>query len=1017
MRIFIASVFCLLLAGAAGGQDQLSQSRPERLFQKGSEMVVHENYGAARKLFADFLAEAPSSDPRRSEAAYYIAFSALNLNHRDGEKLIDAYISEYPSTPKAATAYYDLALFFYDDNKFSKASQYFKKVNFPALTQDQQTEGHFKWGYSYFNQRQLDPALEQFNFVKNQRSAFAPAANYYAGFIEYGQGAYDEALVDLRRAEANPSYAAIVPYLIANIYYKQKRYDALIGYVSELKNKSSLQNAKDIDMLLAEAYYFKGDYARAATAYEAFLDNERGSAAGSLLFRAGYANYALENTDKAIAYLSKSASSRDSVSYYASYYLGILHLKNGEKLLALNAFDYSRRVPHDPKLAEEAAFQFAKVSYDAGRPAQAIDAFEKYLSDFPRSAHANEVKELLAQAYVNGNNFHKAIEYIEALPSKNPDIQQAYQKATYLMGADLFNKNAYSEAVAFFEKSLQYPRDPTYVALASFWAGEAYSIGRQPEAALEHYQKVVGLGNRAEADLVRQTRYGMGYAFYALENYDRALYNFKAFTDNATRNTPNYVDGLIRLADCYYVTKQYDAALNRYGAARDLGSPDNDYILLQTGVIYGIKQNYTQSRDQFTALIRSYPKSPYRDEALFQRAQFEIEQGNYQAAVSGLSQLISESAHSKFLPYAYMRRASAYYNLKQYDKTIADYTTIISQFPTHPVAQEVLLPLQDALSLAGRAGEFDTWLSRFKRANPENKGLEEIEFETAKNAFFGQQYPTAVVTLNNFINSYPGSSRLQEARYYVAESYYRMNDFDKALPVYESLNRDKAFNLGSRVTGRLAEIYFKQGHYARAVNYYHQLERLASNKSEQYTARAGLMESFYLLAQYDSADVYAKIILDRGAVNAGGQNKASLYLGKTALARGDYETAQDEFLNTLNIAQDEYGAEAKYLLAETFYLQKEYKKSYETLLGLAEDFASYDQWVGKAFLLMADNFMAMDESFQAKATLQSLVENFPLESVRSTAASKLKEIEQAEAAKERMQQADTVVTDTLQTNH
>jgi Flp pilus assembly protein TadD len=55
------------------------------------------------------------------------------------------------------------------------------------------------------------------------------------------------------------------------------------------------------------------------------------------------------------------------------------------------------------------------------------------------------------------------------------------------------------------------------------------------------------------------------------------------------------------------------------------------------------------------------------------------------------------------------------------------------------------------------------------------------------------------------------------------------------------------------------------------------------------------MESHYLLAQYDSAEKYARIILEKGNINAGAQNKASLYLGKAAMARGDYELAQDEF--------------------------------------------------------------------------------------------------------------------------
>jgi tetratricopeptide (TPR) repeat protein len=243
-----------------------------------------------------------------------------------------------------------------------------------------------------------------------------------------------------------------------------------------------------------------------------------------------------------------------------------------------------------------------------------------------------------------------------------------------------------------------------------------------------------------------------------------------------------------------------------------------------------------------------------------------------------------------------------------------------------------------------------------------------------------------------------------------------MKDFSKSLPLYEALSIDKNFNMGNRVVGRAAEIYFGQGNYQSAINYFHRLERLATNKTEQYNAWSGLMESFFLLSQYDSSDVYARIILERGAVSAGGQNKASLYLGKSAFARGDYQSAQDEFLNTLNTAQDEYGAEAKYLMADIFYKQKEYKKSYETLLSLTEDFAAYDEWVGKAFLLMADNFVAMDQVFQARATLESLVDNFPLQNIKDAAARKLKEIDSVEAEKRRILEADTVETDTLQIN-
>ncbi len=155
VRLIIIFGLLFLTSNCLFGQHQLSQAKAERLYQKGTELMVHENFGAARKIFSEFLNYAPANDPRRGQAEYYVALSALSLNHTDGEKLVDNFISHFPSSPKAATAYYDLANFFYQDKKYIKASEYFNKVDFPSLTQNQQSEAHFNWGYTYFNTRML----------------------------------------------------------------------------------------------------------------------------------------------------------------------------------------------------------------------------------------------------------------------------------------------------------------------------------------------------------------------------------------------------------------------------------------------------------------------------------------------------------------------------------------------------------------------------------------------------------------------------------------------------------------------------------------------------------------------------------------------------------------------------------------------------------------------------------------------------------------------------------------------
>jgi len=62
VRIFISIVFFVFITALVSAQHQLSQTKAERLYQKGSELVVHENFGAARKIFTEFLDEASSTE-------------------------------------------------------------------------------------------------------------------------------------------------------------------------------------------------------------------------------------------------------------------------------------------------------------------------------------------------------------------------------------------------------------------------------------------------------------------------------------------------------------------------------------------------------------------------------------------------------------------------------------------------------------------------------------------------------------------------------------------------------------------------------------------------------------------------------------------------------------------------------------------------------------------------------------------------------------------------------------------
>lgn len=1009
MKLLVAFglfIFCCLGVQQSIAQNAYSESPADRLLVKANELMEQGNYAAARKSYQNFLKAANAMDSRRGEAAYGEASAALILGNKDAEAVTLAFVNNYSTHPRANSAKLQLAQYFYQSQKYSKAISYFAEVDFVKLTAEEQMQGKFQYGYSYFSERKLTDALLYFNQVKFSQHAYTAAANYYAGFIAFSEQKYEEALTDLKKAESNEAYKTIVPYLIASVYYRLGQYDELLSYAEKVGENEDIKNGRELRLLVAESHYAKGNYVKAADQYnQSLTDKTLGDAA--VWYRAGVCNDKAGNPKEAIRLLELSANTTEPIAFAASYQLGVVYLKTGEKAYAINAFDRSRKAT-DKTLAEQAQFNFAKVLYDQEQADKAILEFEYYLKAFPKGEYENETRELLAQAYVNGNNYNKAIEYIESLARKSPAIEQAYQKATFLKGTEYFNKDEYAEAITYFTKSLAYPRDEKYIQRAAFWNGETMSIQKKYAEAEPFYQLSIKNGS-GDLMLLQQAYYGLGYVQYNQKEHAKALNNFREFINKSSKQTLNYADGLLRLADCHFIARSFDEALSFYNKYKEAKGNDMDYAYLQAGLIYGMQRNYEASGNQFNLLISNYPSSSYLAEALYQKAQFDIEQGAYQKAIDALSQLIKAEPTSAYVPYAYARRAASYFNVKNYDNTVQDYKSLITLYPTHPMAQEVLLPLQEALDLTGRSSEFDQYLTSVKKASPDNKGLEKLEFETAKKLHFNEQYQKAIVALQSFVNTYSQSPLKTEANYYIAESYYRLRQWDNAYPVYTELKQYTTFQFAARVAARLADVAFKLGRYTDAVPHYHYYERFAVSKKDLFTALNGIMESFYLLGQYDSSDHYARQIIERAAINAGAENKASLYLGKSAMAKGDYDGAQDEFLNTLNAARDEYGAEAKYLLGSIFFMRKDYKQSIETLMSLNNDFATYEVWVGKSFLLLADNFLAKDNMFQAKETLKSLVDNFPIETIKMEAAAKLKDIEQQEAAK--------VVQDSVKTDN
>lgn len=987
--------FFLLTHLSLFAQSTNSDVAPETIFQQGWELLQKNNYASARQSFERYMSL--DTDPiRQRDAAYYAAYCALQLYNEDAEFLIRKFIQDYPEHPKAELAYYDLGTFYYEERVYQKAIIYLEKALSAKLSKEKKQEVEFKLGYSYFSRKDNDKALNAFNSIKRSDSPYNAAAAYYAGYIFYQNGELDRALQDMLQAEKNASYAASVPPIVAAIYYRQGRYDELIRYADA--KGAAVKNSPDFSLYLAEAYYNKAQFGAAASQYESYHGNGRRSLSPDVQYRMAYSHFMSGAQDKATNAFKNLALREDSVGVFSSYYMGMIYYESENKLSAINAFDKARKNTLLPQIAENSQWYYALLQYDAENFNQAITAFEEYLSKYPKSKNAAEATDLLSEAYLNTSDYDRAIAHIERSGNRSARMKKAYQKVTFLKGTELFNAGKYPQAIEMFNKSKQFPEDQEFLLMAHFWTGETYSVGKLWEDAINAYAAVFRVPGNERSDYHLKTRYGIGYAYFNSKQYDRAVVHFKTYVDalEKANNKQFYDDALLRLADCYYANKAYSNALTSYDIILAKSHPERDYAYFQKGLMQYLLNQAEPAKNTFNQFLKEYPNSRFADAALFEKANIDFENGNYQGAVSGFAQVISQKPESKYIPYAHLRKGISHANLNENSRTIQEYIKIIEQFPRHPVANSAIYGLQEALVLENRAGEYDKYFAMFKKANPDNKALESIEFESIKTLYFNQNYSKAISSINEFLRSYPATQSKTEATFYLAESHYRLGNFDQSLQSHKELAQKTSHEYLTRSIDRVAELEFKKGNYQAAINAFARLLPLARNRKDEYIAYVGLMESHFQLATYDSSIFYAKRILAQGNVTSEAQSRAGLYLGKSYKAMGDFDAAIQELKSVAGGARDVYAAEAQVLWAEILYTRKNYKGSIDILIDFATKFASHEYWLGKAFILIAENYVGMDEIFQAKATLNSVIERSPVKEIVGEAKTKLSGIERLE---------------------
>jgi tetratricopeptide (TPR) repeat protein len=1001
-----------LASPTAHAQQTQTFTAAERYFQEGLDLFDRQQYGAAQQAFQLYLRQAPQrvneqSGPadvngrleRLADAEYYYAVSGLYLLHPDAEGLILAFAQQHPTHPRAAVAYFELAKFYFDQKNYGQARAYFLKVAPANLSADQRAESDFKLAYSHYELKEYDQARLLFDRNKKQPGPYRAASAYYAGYLAYQAGEYPAARQDLLAAADTEPYRSAVPVFITQIYYKEGDYDGLITYASRALQKTPPpQSADEVSLLVGDAYYQKQDYKQAGTYFDQYASGRQGKIDPSLQYKIGFANYKQGDYKNAIANLKPVATRRDSLGQNAAYHLGLSYLQAGQKTAALTALDAARQSTLQKDVAENATLRYAQVQYELGNLPDVIAALKDFRQKYPRSKSQPLVDQLLSDSFLASPDYQQALTYLEGVQDRGTTLNGTFQRVAYSRAATLYNDGKYAEALPLLDKSLQYPQDDALRAAAQVLRGEIYSVGQQYPEAITAYAAAArsaregGVG-ADETQYVQLARYGLGYAYYNTKQYDKAQPQFKAYlADPAAKPAdPNYYDTTLRLGDTYYVAKDYQSALAQYDKVIQANAPDKDYAYYQKGVTLGLLGRKDEAATTLSTLLKANPNSRYAEQAVFQQAQLDFQAGDYAPAAEGFSRLIQNRPNSPLLADAYQRRGVSYANLEQQEKAVADFRKVLSDYPRSSAAQPALYGLQESLTALGRTEEVDQALTAFKTQNPDSKATESVEFEAAKSLYLAEKYKLALPRLQAYLKQYPDNALAPDARFFLADSYLKTGDKAAALPQLKAVVTENKSEFVNRAVGRVADLELENKNYPEAIIYYGRLRTASSNRREVATATLGLLRSYYDSGDYAGARRTATELSTLAGATATATNTALLYLGKADYQLGNLDQAATELAATVTAApSDVTGAEAQYTLAEVRFKQQQYDEAIKEAFKVNSAYSAYELWQGKAFLLLADVYTAQGDTYQARATLNSIIDNkFPVADIVAGASQRL----------------------------
>ncbi len=1014
MRKILVLFGMMALLAPVWAQKKTTGERQRELYAQATDLYQKQKYAAAQQIFDQIaLGSEGRADLTTADASYFAAVCSEKLDNNDAAFRLEEFLRLYPQSSRTNMARFYLGNFHYTRGDYAKALEYYRTVDAKEVEYNHRSEYNFKLGYCYFQKGDMQRAANLFSQQIGGQSKYRNSSLYYYAHIQYMNGQYDLALKNFKELQQDRKFAKIAPSYIARIYYYLGREDELLELAPSLLNDRDAFRRSEIQQMVGEVYFNRGLYQKALEQYRLVESTARREQPQSCSpqdndYQIGYCYYQIGRYDSAAAHLSRKAVCDDSVAQNALYILGDCYLHLGQKRDARSMFLQASKMKYDAAISEDALFNYAKLSCELNQNAynESIRSFESYLKQYPNTRHKTEVQEILTDLYSSTSNYKDAIRMLEQIPDRNATLEQAYQRAVLNRGIELCNSGNRQEGEALYAKAVRINAVPRITADANYLLGEAQYRNGQLDLAEKSLNKMILSSYSKTSPYAADARYTYGYIQMRGQRYDEAAETFTELDrmlgqsllpsgNQTAKLSAMRCDVWNRLGDCQYVQSHFANAITYYDKVIAAEGKDADYATYQKALAFGAQGKNSEKLTYLNYVFERYANSPLKSKAMLEIANTYMMCDNNEMAMTYYNNFIKQYPKSVYVKNALLNQGLIYYNTDRNKQALVVFDRLLTQYPGTPESRDALSTVKNIYIAENRVADYFPYVERTTKTKISSAEQDSTIFLSAEERYQEGEFAKAATGLESYLDRFPNGLFALKAHYLLAESYYRQQQYLKALPHFEWV-ASAGTNQYSEVSLSLgADIAFSQGDYGKAADLY---GRLADNAESDQSLLQGEMGALRCaVAQKQDAAILTagRRVVEEPKATAEMKEEATLAMARSCFDSGRHNEAYTFFSSLSRSANGEYNGEARCRQAEILMMQQRYDEAEQIIEKIVSD-ASSDYWLAYSFILWADIYSARGNNLQAKQTLQSIIDNYDGEDLVGMAQRKYAAIVAAE---------------------